>query len=173
VNPDPHNWIRGGQFSVTLGWTSFGSLLPFTKEGQALKDTDNQIKIARIGLAQMEQGTELNIRNTVNTLESAKSSAEASSLTVKMAQDSYNQTETAYRNGLQTYIEVENAANSLSQAKLALLQQEYNYLNGLVDLEYYTGVPFGSLSKQTSTDTTGTDTKKETTPAAKTPAAKK
>jgi outer membrane protein TolC len=152
LNPWKENWFKndnwngGGNFSVTLGF-SLNSFLPFTKEGQALKDTDNQIKALNIGLAQLVQGTELEIYNAVNSLNSAKTSAEASKLTVDMAQDAYNQTEEAYRAGLQDLLQVESARDSLAQARLAVLQQQFTYMNGLLDLEYSVGVPFGTLSE--------------------------
>jgi outer membrane protein TolC len=111
-----------------------------------VKDTENEVKSARIGLALQIQGTELQIRNTVGTLAADQKSAEASQVAVRTARESYNQTETAYRNGLSTYVDVSNAATQLAQARLGLLSQQYNYLNSLIDLEYYIGVPFGSLS---------------------------
>jgi len=47
---------------------------------------------------------------------------------------------------LQDYFQVQNAEQSLRQARVQLLEQQFNYLNGLIDLEYSTGVPFGTLS---------------------------
>jgi outer membrane protein TolC len=139
------NWSKGGNFSVTLGY-SLNSLFPFTKEGQTLKDMDNGIKALNIGLAQAAQGTELEIFTKVNSLEKTRTTAEALRLTVEMASESYRLTEEAYRAGLQDFLEVENAALSLSQARLQLLTQQFNYLSDLIDLEYAIGVPFGTLS---------------------------
>ncbi|AEF82095.1 TolC family protein [Leadbettera azotonutricia] len=141
------NWNKGGTFSVTLGM-SLNSLLPFTKEGQSLKDMDNNVRSLNIGLAQAIRGTELEIYNKVNSLEKTRTTAEAQKLTVDMAQQSYQLTEEAYRAGLQDFLEVQNAALSLNQAELQLLTQQFNYLSDLIDLEYATGVPFGTLSSK-------------------------
>jgi hypothetical protein len=47
---------------------------------------------------------------------------------------------------MQDFSAVQNAALSLNQAKLQLLTQKFNYVNDLIDLEYYIGAPFGTLS---------------------------
>jgi outer membrane protein TolC len=138
-------WQDGGTFSITLQW-KLNNLFPFTKEGQGLKDVDNQIRSAAIGLAQMIQGTELEVYNTVLTLEKTQVSIEARAQTVELAQRSYNSTEEAYRAGLQDFNSVQNAEEALRQARLGVVQQQFNYLTGLIDLEYAIGVPFGTLT---------------------------
>jgi outer membrane protein TolC len=141
------NWNKGGNFSLTLG-LSLNSLFPFTKEGQGLRDTDNNIRSLNIGLAQAVQATELEVFTKVNSLEKTRTTAEAQKLTVDMAAESYRLTEEAYRAGLQEFLEVQNAALALSQARLQLLTQQFNYLSDLIDLEYAIGVPFGTLSSR-------------------------
>jgi outer membrane protein TolC len=145
---DKDNWADRGNFSITLGWQSLNGLFPFTKEGQALKDLDNQIQGANIGLTQMIQGTELEIYNTVLSLEKTQSSIEARNRTVELAERSYSSTEEAYRAGLQDFNSVQNAEEALRQARMGLVQQHFNYLNSLIDLEYAIGVPFGTLSSE-------------------------
>ena len=143
------NWTSkgqaGGAFSVTLG-ISLSSLLPFSKEGQQLKDMKANIQMQNIALAQMVRETELEIFNKINSLEMIRASAEAQRATVDMAEQSYRLTEEAYRAGLQDYQSVRASALAYDQAKLQLLTQQFNYLNDLIDLEYSIGVPFGTLS---------------------------
>jgi outer membrane protein TolC len=138
-------WQKSGAFSITLQW-KLNNLLPFTKEGQGLKDVDNQIKTANIGLARMIRGTELEIYNTVLSLEKTQASIAARNQTVILARESYESTERAYRAGLQDSNSVRNAEESLRQARLGVVQQQFNYLLSLIDLEYAIGVPFGTLS---------------------------
>ncbi|HCC37978.1 MAG TPA: TolC family protein, partial [Treponema sp.] len=75
-------------------------------------------------------------------------SAEAQAQTVSLAERSYRLTEEAYRAGLQDLLQVQNAEQSLRQARVSMLEQQFNYLNGLIDLEYSIGVPFGTLSEK-------------------------
>jgi outer membrane protein TolC len=142
-------WMKSGTFSITLQW-KLNNLFPFTKEGQGLKDIDNQIRTANIGLSQMIRGTELQVYNKVLSLEKTRASIEARNQTVELAQESYDSTEAAYRAGLQDFNSVQNAAEALRQARLGVVQQQFAYLNDLIDLEYSIGVPFGTLSAQGS-----------------------
>jgi outer membrane protein TolC len=141
------NWSDGGTFSITIG-IAINSLFPFTKEGQAVKDIDNQIRTMANGISQMIQGTELEVYNTLLTLERIQSTVEAQNRTVAMAEQSYALTETAYRAGLQDFLQVQNAELQLHQARLGILEQEFNYRNGLIDLEYAMGLPFGTLASR-------------------------
>jgi outer membrane protein TolC len=141
------NWSDGGTFSITIG-IAINSLFPFTKEGQAVKDIDNQIRTMTNGISQMIQGTELEVYNTLLTLERVQSTVEAQNRTVALAEQSYALTETAYRAGLQDFLQVQNAELQLHQARLGILEQEFNYRNGLIDLEYAMGLPFGTLASR-------------------------
>ena len=139
------NWVNSGSFSVTMA-LRLHSLIPFSTDFQGIKNLDDQIRTANIGLAQMINGTEIEIYNTVLALERARVSSEAQAHTVALAEQAYRLTENAYNAGLQDYYQVQNAEQSLRQARVQMLEQQFNYLNGLIDLEYSIGVPFGTLS---------------------------
>jgi len=134
-----------GAFSVSLGFRLNG-LLPFGEERQGIRALEDQIRIANIGLAQMIRGTEIEIHNLVLALERIRLSAEALGQTVALAQRSFELTEQAYRAGLSDFFQVQNAEASLRQARVQLHEQQFNYLNGILDLEYALGLPFGTLS---------------------------
>jgi len=139
------NWNKGGQFSVTLGLT-LNNYFPFTKEGQQRKDMEDSIKIQNTRLAQMVRETELEVFTKLASLEKTRTSADAQKNAVNLAEQSYKLTEEAYRGGLQDFQSVQSASLALEQAKLQLLQLNFNYLSDLIDLEYSIGVPFGTLS---------------------------
>jgi len=141
------NWSDRGSLTITLG-LRLHSLIPFSQDFQAIKNLDDQITSANIGLAQMINGTEIEIYNTVLALEKTRVSSQAQAQTITLAEQSYRLTEQAYRAGLQDYFQVQSAEQSLRQARVQMLEQQFNYLNGLIDLEYSIGVPFGTLSKQ-------------------------
>jgi len=141
------DWKKSGSFSITFG-LRLHSLIPFSTDFQGIRNLDDQIRSANIGLAQMINGTEIEIYNIVLALERSRTSAQAQAQTVALAEQSYRLTEQAYRAGLQDYFQVQNAEQSLRQARVQLLEQQFNYINGLIDLEYSTGVPFGTLSRR-------------------------
>jgi len=138
------NWQKSGGFTISLG-LRLNSLIPFSADFQGIKNMDDQIRIANIGLAQLVQGTEIEIYNTILSLEKTRITTEAQTQTVNLAERSYRLTEQAYRSGLQDLLQVQNAELELKQAKVSMLEQHFNYLNGLLDLEYAIGVPFGTL----------------------------
>ena len=141
------NWNSSGSLTIALG-LKLDSLIPFSVNYQGIKNIDDQIRTATIGLSQMIQGTEIEIYNTVLSLDKTRISAEAQAQTVSLAERSYRLTEEAYRAGLQDLLQVQNAEQSLRQARVSMLEQQFNYLNGLIDLEYSIGVPFGTLSEK-------------------------
>lgn len=138
-------WKQSGQLSITLGF-SLNGLLPFGSGQQGLKDIDDNLKSLRISLAQSIQGTELEIYNTILNLSKVQTTVDAQNRTVDLAERTYRLTETAYQAGLQTLVEVQNAELELQKAKVGIIEQQFTYLQGLIDLEYAMGVPFGTLS---------------------------
>ena len=143
------DWQRSGALTLSLS-IRLHSLIPFSPDFQAVWDLDDQIRIANTGLAQLIQGTEIEIYNTVLSLEKTRITAEAQAQTVNLAERTYRLTETAYQSGLQDLLEVQNAELSLRQARLQMLEQQCNYRTGLIDLEYAIGVPFGTLSSRSN-----------------------
>jgi len=141
------DWRKSGSFSLTFA-LRLHSLIPFSTDSQGIKNLDDQIKTATIGLAQLINGTEIEVYNTVLSLEKTRANTKAQEETVSLAEQSFRLTEEAYRAGLQDYFQVQNAEQSLRQARVQLLEQQFNYLNGLIDLEYSLGVPFGTLSER-------------------------
>ena len=133
-----------GMFSITLGMR-LNALIPFTREAQQYQAMSDAVKAMELGLRQAVQGTETEVYNIIMQLEKTRTTAEAQRMTVNLAERTLRLSETAYRNGLKQYIEVQNDELALRQAQLGMLQQHYNYLMGLLDLEYAIGVPFGAL----------------------------
>ncbi|MCL2266549.1 MAG: TolC family protein, partial [Treponema sp.] len=139
------NWMHSGSLSITLA-LRLHSLIPWSSDFQAIKNMDDQITTASIGLAQLIRGTEIEVYNIVLALDRTRVNAQALEQTVALAQQAYRLTEQAYQAGLQDYFQVQSAEQSLRQARVQLLEQHFTYLNGLIDLEYATGVPFGTLT---------------------------
>jgi outer membrane protein TolC len=138
-------WTDRGSFSITLA-LRLHSLIPFSLDFQGIRNMEDQIRTANIGLEQLIHGTEIEIYNIVLSLERIQITAEAQAQTINLAELSFRLTEQAYEAGLQDYFQVQSAEQSLRQARVQMLEHQFNYLNGLIDLEYSIGVPFGTLS---------------------------
>ena len=133
------NWIDtyadNGAFSATLAW-NLTNLLPFSANRQAAKDIKDNIRKLELSLETLIEKTELDIRTQVDALDQSQVAIEASSGNIQLAQRSYDMTLVAYRNGTAELLDVRDAENQLNQAKLGLANEKFNYLSGLLDLEY-------------------------------------
>ena len=87
-------------------------------------------------MATLIQSNELTVKKSVDSLSQAKKAIESNQRNIKLAQRSYDMTAVAYRNGTKELLDLRDAENSLNQAKLGALNEQYNYLSYLLDLEY-------------------------------------
>jgi outer membrane protein TolC len=134
-----------GMFRLTLAF-GLDNYLPFSSVSQDIQGMTDNLRTLNVQLAQLIQGTEVEVYNTVLSLERIRTTAEAQSKTVELAQRSYELTNQSYRSGFSDLLEVQNAELELRRARVGILEQQYNYLMGLIDLEYSIGAPFGTLS---------------------------
>jgi outer membrane protein TolC len=136
---------QSGMFRATLGFRLNG-LLPMSSEAAGLKEMDDNIRKLNIALAQTIRGMELEIDSAVLKLEKSRTSAAALALNVELAERAYRLSEDAYKAGAKDLLDVQNAELELQKAKLEVLKEKFNYITGLLDLEYAVGVPFGTIS---------------------------
>lgn len=133
------NWIDkytdGGSFSATLVW-NLTNMLPFSANQQKAKDTKDNIRKMELSLETLKENTALNIRTQINNLNQAWANIEAASGNITLAQKSYDMNVTSYQNGTRELLDVKDAESQLNQAKLGLINSKYEYLTGLLDLEY-------------------------------------
>lgn len=141
------NWIDtyvdNGAFSATLAW-NLTNLLPFSANRQAAKDIKDNIRKLELSLETLVEKTELDIRTQVDALAQSQAAIEASAGNIQLAQRSYDMTLVAYRNGTVELLDVRDAENQLNQAKLGLANEKFNYLSGLMDLEYTLNTKLGN-----------------------------
>ena len=139
------NWIDtymdNGAFSATLAW-NLTNLLPFSTNRQSARDTKDNIRKLELSLETLIEKTELDIRTKVDALAQSQAAIEASAGNIQLAQRSYDMTLVAYRNGTVELLDVRDAENQLNQAKLGLVNEKFNYLSGLLDLEYTLNTKF-------------------------------
>jgi outer membrane protein TolC len=142
------NWSNdpASAFRLSITWR-LNAFLPFTPEFNSMLTMNEAVRSLNISLAQAVQGTQIEVYNIILQLEKIRTTAEAQRLTVQLAERTLRLSDQAYRNGLKEFNDVQSDLLALRQAQLGAAQQNYNYLMGLLDLEYATGVPFGSISQ--------------------------
>jgi outer membrane protein TolC len=140
-------WKQGsGMFRATLTYRLNG-LLPFSGEAQGLVDMDENIEKLRMALAQTVRGMETEIDSIVLQLDKSSGSIATLALNVQLAERAYRLSEESYRAGGQDILEVQSAELELRKARNEVLKEKFNYMTGLLDLEYALGVPFGTLGR--------------------------
>lgn len=132
------NWLDNnndsGSFSATVV-IDVMKMMPFSANMQSIKDTKQNLAKAELGLSQLLQNTEIQIHTLVDKLNKSEASIKASQMNIKLAQKAYDMTVKAYNSGTQELLDVKDSENSLSQAKLGLLNEKLNYISALLDLE--------------------------------------
>jgi len=134
------SWASGeptdnGSLSVTLVYSNLFNMLPFSSNMQEIKNARQQLTQVQLGLEQLYQNTEIEIHKLCDNLSVAKENIEAMERNVTIAQEAYESTLKAYNAGTQERLELQDSETQLNQAKLGLLNEKYNYISALLDLE--------------------------------------
>lgn len=132
---DSDSRYDNGNFSITLAWT-ISDILPFSANRQSAKDIEDNIRKLEVSLDTLIQNNELIVRKTADSLAQAKEAIESNERNIKLAQRSYDMTAIAYRNGTTELLDLRDAETQLNQAKLGMLNEQYNYISYRLDLEY-------------------------------------
>jgi outer membrane protein TolC len=101
-----------------------------------IKDLDDSIKKTQMELEEARQLAEIEIESTVMRLDNSMKSLKALEQNVILAQKVYDLTDMEYNAGESKLSDVEDAYDELQGAMLKVLEEKYNYISGLFDLEY-------------------------------------
>jgi len=130
------NWSQqSGMFRMTLAM-SLDSFLPWSKTQTGIRDMEDGISQLKLGIAQANAGAELEIKTIVMKLNKSMEQLETLILNISLAHEAYRLSQEAYDAGSKELLEVKDAERDLNTAKLEVLKEKYNYITGLLDLEY-------------------------------------
>lgn len=124
-----------GSLSLTLAFSDLLSFLPWSSASQEIKNIQQQIVQAELGYEMMVQNAEVEIHKLVDNLEIAKVNLQAMQSTAELAQKAYNSTLRGFNNGTQEWLSVRESDASLKQARLGLMNERFNYISAVLDLE--------------------------------------
>ena len=127
-------WYDSGALSFTLAW-NLTNALPWSSNQQKAKDIKQNLLKLEISLDMLKENQKVAVRKAVDTLNQARARIEAMERNVSLAQRAYDMTYRAYRNGTTELLDLRDSEQSLNQAKLGLVNQKYNYMTALLDLE--------------------------------------
>lgn len=111
-------------------------LIPGSRSRVDIAGTKDAIKQAELVVIQTRNAAELEIETIYMKLEKSQKALDALKLNVGLAERAYNLAEEAYNAGSKELLEVQNSELELNRAKIEVLKEKYNYIMGLLDLEY-------------------------------------
>jgi len=130
------NWSQqNGMFRMTLAM-SLDSFLPWSKTQTGIKDMEDGISQLKMGIIQASLGAKMEIKTLIMQLNKSMEQLETLILNISLAHEAYRLSQEAYDAGSKELLEVKDAERDLNTAKLEVLKEKYNYITGLLDLEY-------------------------------------
>jgi outer membrane protein TolC len=111
-------------------------LIPGSSSRVKVAEIDDSIEKAHIEHTQTQQLGRIEIEMLVLKLEKSMRTIAVLEKNVALAQKSYDLTEKEYNAGIVDLLEVEDANDVLQEAMMNIIEERYNYLSSLFDLEY-------------------------------------
>ncbi|MCG8452493.1 MAG: TolC family protein [Spirochaetales bacterium] len=135
-------WQVGDKISFSIGLgMDLSSFIPGSSTDVNIKKLQDSIDSLVISRQMAYENAGIEITNLVNNLKSSRNTIEANTSSVELAKRTYDLTEEAYSVGTKELLDVETAQNEYLTAVQQLLMAKYNYLSGLLDLEYALNTP--------------------------------
>ena len=127
-------WYNSGSLSLTLAW-NITNMLPWSSNRQQVKDYKQQLAQLDLSLQTLRENQKVQVRKAVDTLNQAREQIDSMARNVTLAQKAYDMTIRSYRNGTTERLDLRDTESSLDQAKLGLVNQKFQYISALMDLE--------------------------------------
>jgi len=143
--PAGRNWNDvGGSLAISLG-LSLDSFLPWSAATTQVQAINDAILSTQMQLSDSLRNRDNRLTQSIRTIERILESREAMILNVELAETSYEMFTDAFMRGVVDYQSLLNARNGLEQAENRLLQEQFNLISAILDLERELNIPFGTL----------------------------
>jgi outer membrane protein TolC len=131
---DADNWNDSGSLSATLAW-NITNLLPFSSTRLQAQELKDNIRKLDVSLQTVRENQRMQVRKAVDTMNSSREQIAAMSRNLDLARRSYRAMEQSYQAGTAELLDLRDAESQLNQTQLGLLNQKFNYISALLDLE--------------------------------------
>ncbi|MDR3138079.1 MAG: TolC family protein [Treponema sp.] len=108
--------------------------IPGTKNDQSIRSAGAELEKARLELKNLEIRTANEIRSLAANLKNSWESIEASRFRLELAERTYELTEGGFQQGAVEFLTLEDARNSMTEARQQLLNEELAYQTMTLDL---------------------------------------
>ncbi len=140
-------WEDAGYLSASVSLALDG-YLPFSSAANAIKASKDAVRNAELALADERVSAAIERDSYLREIDRSLASLSALRLAEELAERTYALTSEAYRSGTKDFLRLQDASDSLTEAKTNLMKEEYALIAAVLDLEYATGVPFGTLGRK-------------------------
>ncbi|MCK5737333.1 MAG: TolC family protein [Spirochaetaceae bacterium] len=134
------DWNDRFTLSLNLQW-KFDGLIPGSKSDVQVSEMQDAIDSLSIAKQMAFESAGMEITNLVNKLDTSRKTIEANTSSVELARRNYELTEEAYNVGTRELLDVESRQQDYLNAAQQLLLAKYEYIAGLLDLEYALNAP--------------------------------
>ncbi len=110
--------------------------IPYSKKSVQIREIKDGIDSLELARQQIHEKAEIDIHNMIRKLESSQATIEAYDYNLQLAQRNYELNNLAYEVGSVELLQVKAAQDELFQAEFALLNEKFNYLSTLLDIEF-------------------------------------
>jgi outer membrane protein len=134
--------------SVTLAVSiPLDGYLPWSSRALSVASGNDSVKKAELSLENEKTTIAVNTANYLSKIKQAQGQLVSLNANIDLAQKTYDMTLAAYNHGSKDLLSLQNAADSLLEAKVSLRSEEYTLISAVLNLENTLGVPFGTLGK--------------------------
>lgn len=144
---DSNKWTDQGKFSATLVW-NITNMLPFSASRQQASDVKDNLRKLELTLETLKENQKLKVKKAVDTLNQAREQIDSMGRNITLAQRAYDSSARSYRNGTTELLDLRDSESQLNQAKLGQLNQKFNYISALMDLEYTLNTDLSEYKEQ-------------------------
>ncbi len=144
---DSNKWTDQGKFSATLVW-NITNMLPFSASRQQASDVKDNLRKLELTLETLKENQKLKVKKAVDTLNQAREQIDSMGRNITLAQRAYDSSARSYRNGTTELLDLRDSESQLNQAKLGQLNQKFNYISALMDLEYALNTDLSEYKEQ-------------------------
>ncbi len=148
---DLDNWSRGGQFALSLR-VPLDPHFPRSEARTRIDNRRSERAQAELEIQEAREQVELRITQLLRSLGASIEQLETLALNFELADRAYELALESYDAGLREFSDVRDAEVELEEARVAVLEEQYEYLSNLLELEYQLDISLDEIRERYDED---------------------
>jgi len=141
------NWSRGGQFALSLR-VPLDPHFPRSEARTRIDNRRSERAQAELEIQEAREQVELRITQLLRSLGASIEQLETLALNFELAERAYELALESYEAGLREFSDVRDAEVELEEARVAVLEEQYEYLSNLLELEYQLDISLDEIRER-------------------------